>query len=155
MRIPFILGCRYGDTTDNETKCDCTSGWGHRANPPIVSPPSSDEIEGIRPALPTDPADRKQIPLCTGVLDYFPKALCEVAKVSRAGNLQHNGPDAPLHWARGKSNDQADTIMRHLAERGSIDVDGQRHSAKLAWRSLALLELELEAEGAPMSRGSK
>ena len=26
------------------------------------------------------------------------------------------------------------------------DDDGQRHSAKLAWRALALLQLELEAE---------
>jgi hypothetical protein len=51
--------------------------------------------------------------------------------------------------------DQADCIMRHLAERGALDSDGVRHSAKLAWRALALLQLELEAEGAPMSRGSK
>lgn len=106
------------------------------------------------PGLPTDAAERKRIPLCTGVLDYFTAALAEVAKVSRQGNDQHN-PGQPLHWARGKSTDQADTILRHLAERGGIDVDGMRHSAKLAWRALALLQLELEAEGAPLARGAK
>jgi hypothetical protein len=87
-------------------------------------------------------------------LDYFPAALVEIAKVSFAGNEQHN-PGQPLHWARGKSTDQDDTIIRHFLERGKYDGDGQRHSAKLAWRALALLQLELEAEGAPIARGAK
>ena len=96
-------------------------------------------------SLPQDPAKRKALPITTGVLDYFPDAIAEVARVSVAGNDQHN-PGEPLHWARGKSMDQADCIARHLLERGTIDVDGLRHSAKLAWRALALLQLELEAE---------
>jgi hypothetical protein len=105
--------------------------------------------------LPTDAKERKGIPITTGVLDYFPAALVEVAKVSKAGNDQHN-PGQPLHWARGKSMDQADTIVRHLMERGTVDIDGQRHSAKAAWRILALLQIELEEAGlAPLSRGSK
>ena len=104
--------------------------------------------------LPADAKERKNIPIGTGVLDYFPSALAEVAKVSFQGNLQHNGPDAPLHHARGKSTDQADTIIRHFLERGKIDTDGMRHSAKLAWRALALLQIELEAEGAPLARGA-
>jgi len=106
------------------------------------------------PLLPVDPEERKKIPLATGVLDYFPAALIEVAKVSHQGNEQHN-PGEPLHWARGKSTDQADTIIRHFLERGKFDTDGMRHSAKLAWRALALLQLELEAEGAPLARGAK
>ena len=107
-------------------------------------------------ALPTDSEERKGIPLATGVLDYFSAALAEVAKVSKAGNDKHN-PGQPLHWARGKSMDQADCIARHLIERGGIDPDtGLRHSAQLAWRALALLQIELEEAGlAPMSRGSK
>lgn len=104
--------------------------------------------------LPTDAASRKSIPLCSGVLDYFPNALAYVAKISKAGNDQHN-PGEPLHWARGKSNDHADCIVRHLLERGSVDTDGQLHSGKLAWRALALLEEELEAAGAPRGRGSQ
>lgn len=109
---------------------------------------------GGKPYLPTDPQDRKEIPICTGVLDYFPLALAEVAKVSKAGNDQHN-PGQPLHWSRGKSMDQADTIIRHLMERGGLDTDGKRHTAKAAWRILALLQIEMEeATGLPISRGS-
>lgn len=94
--------------------------------------------------LPTSPAARKDIPVITGVLDYFPLAIAEVARVSKAGNDQHN-PGQPLHWAREKSTDHANCIGRHLMERGTIDeLDGMRHSAKMAWRALALLQTELE-----------
>lgn len=116
----------------------------------VISPAT---VETEKTTLPTDAAERKKYPIGTGVLDYFPAALAEVAKVSFQGNQQHN-PGQPLHWARNKSTDQADTIIRHYLERGGIDIDGQRHSAKLAWRALALLQLELEAEGAPVARGA-
>lgn len=107
-----------------------------------------------KPLLPTDPAERKGIPLCTGVFDYFPLALVEIAKVSHAGNQQHN-PGQPLHWTRSKSTDFENTISRHLLERGGFDTDGQRHSAKLAWRALAMLQIEMEqALEQPISRGS-
>jgi hypothetical protein len=105
-------------------------------------------------ALPTGKQERKDTPICTGVLDYFAAALAEVARVSKAGNDQHN-PGQPLHWARGKSNDHADCVVRHLMDRGSFDDDGQRHTAKAAWRSLALLQEEMEAAGAPMARGGR
>lgn len=105
-------------------------------------------------ALPKDSADRKAIPMCTGVLDYFPDALAEVAKVSKAGNDKHN-PGQPLHWSRYKSCDHADALLRHLAERGGIDPDtGLRYSAEMAWRALAILQEELEAAGAPTARGA-
>jgi hypothetical protein len=83
------------------------------------------------------------VPVTSGVLDYFPDAIAAVAEVSRVGNEQHN-PGQPLHWDRSKSTDHADCIARHLLERGTVDVDGMRHSAKLAWRALALLQVELE-----------
>lgn len=95
--------------------------------------------------LPTKADERKAVPLCTGVLDYFPDALAEVARVSKAGNDQHN-PGQPLHWAKEKSTDEADALVRHLLERGARDSDGMRHSAKVAWRALALLQREIEEE---------
>lgn len=98
-------------------------------------------------SLPTDPKTRKQMPIATGVIDYFPDALAAVAEVSRIGNDQHN-PGQPLHWAKEKSTDHADCIARHLIERGTVDTDGGRHSAKLAWRALALLQTEIDAERA-------
>lgn len=117
----------------------------------ILKPSSESELKSL---LPTDSQERKKIPIGTGVLDYFPAALAEVAKVSWQGNEQHN-PGEPLHWARNKSADHYDTMMRHALERGTRDVDGQRHSAKMVWRCLAILEMELEAEGAPIARGAK
>ena len=93
--------------------------------------------------LPTNSAERKRTPITTGVLDYFPDAIAEVARVSFIGNEQHN-PGEPLHWAREKSIDHADCIARHLLERGTVDTDGTRHSAKVAWRALALLQTEIE-----------
>lgn len=105
--------------------------------------------------LPAESAERKAIPMTTGVLDYFPAAIAEVAKVSKAGNEKHN-PGQEMHHARGKSTDHADSILRHLAERGGIDADtGVRHSAELAWRALALLQQELEDAGAPLARAAK
>lgn len=98
-------------------------------------------------AMPTDVAKRKAIPLCTGVLDYFPDALAAVAEVSRVGNEQHN-PGEPLHWDKSKSTDEADSLLRHLRDRGRFDSDGMRHSAKVAWRALALLQREIDAEQA-------
>lgn len=108
----------------------------------------------VKPILPSDANARKAIPVASGFLDYFPAAIAAVAEVSKKGNDQHN-PGEPIHWARGKSMDQDDTIMRHFLERGGFDTDGQRHSAKMAWRALALLQLELEAAGAPMARGAR
>ena len=106
------------------------------------------------PLLPTDAAGRKKVPLASGVLDYFTAALIEVAKVSQAGNDQHN-PGQPLHWARGKSADHSDTMLRHFIERGTVDTDGTRHSAKMVWRALAILQMELEEAGAPIARGAR
>ena len=95
--------------------------------------------------LPEDASERKQYPVGTGVLDYFPDALVAIAYLSWRGNDQHN-PGQPLHWARGKSGDEADTLIRHFLQRGTLDMDGVRHSAKLAWRALALLQKEIELE---------
>jgi hypothetical protein len=95
--------------------------------------------------LPTTAAERKQFPVASGCLDYFPDALCAISSLSFIGNEQHN-KGQPLHWARGKSGDEADTMMRHFLQRGTVDTDGVRHSVKMAWRALALLQKELEAE---------
>jgi len=91
-----------------------------------------------------DAKQRKDRPVFTGVLKYFPDAIMEVAKVSLAGNQQHH-PDKPLHWDRAKSTDELDALARHLIDAGSVDTDGQLHSAKVAWRALANLQKELEA----------
>ena len=105
-------------------------------------------------SLPTDDKARKAIPIFTYLTEYFPDATLAEVAVSVAGNEQHN-PGQPLHWARGKSTDQDDTIIRHFLERDGQDADGTYHLAKAAWRILALLQLKLEAEGAPIARGAR
>ena len=93
--------------------------------------------------LPTDASERKTIPIATGFIDYFPLAIIAVAELSRIGNDQHN-PGKPLHWDRSKSGDESDALMRHFLQRGTVDTDKVRHSTKVAWRALALLQKELE-----------
>lgn len=95
--------------------------------------------------LPEAASERKKYPVATGFIDYFPDAIVAIAHISYRGNQQHN-PDKPLHWDRSKSADEDDTIMRHFLQRGTLDTDGVRHTAKLAWRAMALLQKEIEEE---------
>jgi len=88
---------------------------------------------------------RKAAPVFTGVLAYFPDAILDVSRCSYAGNEQHN-PGTPLHWDRSKSGDEKDALTRHLIDAGKRDVDGIRHSTKVAWRALANLQKEIEAD---------
>lgn len=100
------------------------------------------------PVVDEDANPNKRFPVMRGLLDYFPDACLDVANASLVGNEQHN-PGEHLHWAREKSQDEADACIRHLMKRGSRDSDGVRHSAKAAWRALANLQREIEAERQP------
>ena len=94
--------------------------------------------------IPVDSQARKDTPVYSGVLAYFPLALAAVAQLSKAGNDKHN-PGQPLHWSKDKSNDHLDCIARHLLEAGTVDPDdGFLHDVKLAWRALANLQRKLE-----------
>lgn len=110
------------------------------------------------PKLPTPAADadRKAIPVWTGCVRYFPSALLEVAKVSKAGNDQHN-PGQPLHWAQGKSMNQTDTCMRHQLDADACEGTPEEipHLAQAAWRLLARLQLACQREGAPLAPGAR
>ena len=116
--------------------------------------PDCSDCFPIRRGMTTDAKERKALPLFSGVCAYFPDALVAISELSQKGNDQHN-PGEPLHWARSKSGDEADALMRHLLEHGTVDTDGIRHSVKVAWRALALLQKELEAAGAPLARGAR
>lgn len=94
---------------------------------------------------------RKQYPIASGVLAYFPLALKAIAHCSYVGNEQHN-PGTPLHWDRSKSTDEDDAMIRHYLDslgNEKIDTDGVLHSTKCAWRALARLEKELESGKEP------
>lgn len=106
-------------------------------------------------SLPTDSKARKEVPVATGVLDYFPDAIAAVAAVSKKGNEKHN-PGQPLHWSREKSADHRDCIARHLIDAGNdgmgVDENGDLHLAACAWRALAALQLAIEAKAAKVRR---
>ncbi len=122
--------------------CSLSSYWpgGNDVNAPTKAVTDADD--------PTTPPEtpRKNYPVATGVLDYFPDAIREIAHVSYLGNEQHS-PGTSVHWDRAKSTDEADAMIRHYLERGTIDTDGLPHTAKMAWRALALLQKEIETDG--------
>jgi hypothetical protein len=105
-------------------------------------------------SLPEEDSERGELPMASGLLDYFPNALAEVARHSKKAGDKHH-PGEPIHWERSKSTEHRDKIMRHLVDSGKKDKDGNRHSTGLAWRALALLQEELEAEfGYPTPRNA-
>lgn len=75
----------------------------------------------MKMTLPTDSAERKNVPLFSGVLKYAPAALAGMARISKSGNDKHN-PGQPLHHARGKSNDHPDCIVRHAVDVADIEA---------------------------------
>ena len=110
----------------------------------------------VKQATPTmrlsnDSDERKNTPIFSGVLNYFPLAIAAVAQLSKKGNDKHN-PGEPLHWAKGKSIDHKDCISRHLIDAGTIDPDSEMfHDVGLAWRALANLETLLESQNESIS----
>lgn len=121
--------------------------------------------------LPTDSDERKETPLTSGCLAYFPAALAGVARVSKAGNDKHNKGE-PLHHARGKSMDHADCIVRHLMDVQDLIAVYDRHvqlaplneallpsilaeASQLCWRALALSQELHERFGAPLAPGAR
>lgn len=113
------------------------------------------EQSTVKNSLPDSAEKRNEYPMADGLLDYFPNALAEVARLSWLATQQHH-PDKPMHWDRSKSTDHRNKIIRHLIDSGKFDEKGLRHSTMVAWRALALLQEELEKdEGYPPSRASK
>lgn len=114
---------------------------------------SAQEVQkGLR--LPIDSQARKEIPLMSGLFDYFPDALVAVARISKKGNDKHN-PGQPLHWSRDKSTDHLDCIARHLLDYDKVDEDGELHIDHVIWRACAISQLMKEAKGASKARGAK
>lgn len=118
--------------------------------------------------LPTDSADRKNFPLLSGCLRYFPAALAGVAKISKLGNDKHN-PGQKMHHARAKSMDHGDCVLRHLVDTEDLlaafdrqtPLDGYpcpeqilTEASQLAWRALAYSQQLHEMFGAPLAPGA-
>lgn len=128
----------------------------------------------LKLTLGTGSADRKNIPMFSGVLKYAPAALAGVARISKAGNDKHN-PGQELHHARGKSNDHGDCIIRHAMDAADIIAHIERNpitpgtaeydtevasllteASQLAWRALIWSqELHEKYDDAPLAPGAR
>jgi hypothetical protein len=95
--------------------------------------------------FPEDSAARKEYPIYSGFLQYFPAAIAAIARHSYLGNQKHN-PGQPLHHDRAKSDDEPDAQMRHLMEGDLVGM---------AWRALSQLQKHLEANGAPIAPAAR
>jgi hypothetical protein len=115
--------------------------------------------------LPTDSKVRKDYPLLSGCLKYFPAAIAGVANVSKIGNDKHN-PNQELHHARGKSMDHGDCIIRHLMDTEDLLAALNRGDNiskeqillevnQLTWRVLAYSQQLHEKFGAPLAPAAK
>lgn len=103
----------------------------------------------LNTGLPTDAATRKNIPVYTGFIAYFPRAIAAVAELSRIANEQHH-PGSAVHWDKSKSTDEKDSLMRHMLDEAMgvpVDTDKVLHATKRAWRAMADLERTLEKQG--------
>ncbi len=116
--------------------CDCSDNYYS-----TLEEDRNFELEQLNSQIESKAQKRKDTPVFSGVLKYFPNALKEVAKCSKAGNDQHH-PDKPLHWDMDKSKDEYDALTRHLIDHtvDPLDDDGVLHLTKVAWRALAGLE---------------
>lgn len=96
--------------------------------------------------LPRDAEARKAIPVYSGFIKYFPDAIAAVAQLSALANEQHN-PGQPIHWAKEKSTDELDAMMRHLLDSQveARDEEGVLHMVKVAWRAMANLQRMADA----------
>lgn len=114
--------------------------------------------------LPQDSQLRKEYPLWRGLWRYFPAALAGVARHSKHGNDKHN-PGEEMHHARGKSNDHADCILRHIMDLSDMLARGQHaqdckaildEANAMVWRTCAWSQiLHEQIGGAPRAPGAK
>lgn len=95
--------------------------------------------------FPEDSAARKEYPVFSGFVQYFPSAIAAIARHSYLGNKKHN-PGQPLHHDRAKSDDEADAQLRHIMEGDYIGM---------GWRAMSLLQKHLEANGAPIAPAAR
>lgn len=140
---------RQGDIDHGqEVPIDTLQAYGRPAYKVWI--PASATQPAVRHYIPQDSDERKKAPMFRGLLGYFPAALFEVARHSLTSDQKHNpGNKNGPHWARTKSSDHADCIVRHLIDAGAPgDLDRLEHLRSLAWRSLALLQEECEKQGA-------
>lgn len=157
----FCSDCKYAPLNSESVPCKpCVStaskpNW-EPSGEVIEAQAMGEPLPAVRGnQLPEDDAVRGQYPMAEGCLDYFPNALAEVSRISFEGNQKHN-PGQPMHWARGKSTDHRNKIIRHTVDSRDDTEAAIEHAAQAAWRALALLQEKIEkVRGVQVSGASK
>lgn len=94
--------------------------------------------------------DNSKLKIWEGAINYFPKALAEVARVSQNGAVKHGVTMTTPSWPDEPVAHHTNALTRHLfaLTNGEINEedDGAYHRAQIAWRALASLEIVLEGE---------
>lgn len=100
---------------------------------------------GVAPSEPGAKLDAGKAPIRQGVIEYFPRALIEVARVSEFGARKYSwGGWAPVPDGITRYGNAADRHAIKAIIEGPIDSDsGLLHAAHEAWNALARLELML------------
>jgi hypothetical protein len=100
--------------------------------------------------------ERKDTPVYSGFLQYFPAAVMLASRLSKFGNDKHN-KGQPLHWSQDKSNDHGDCLSRHQLDVGKIDTENDLdHAVEVAWRAMAQLQMLAQTRyGWPVAPGAK
>jgi hypothetical protein len=127
-------------------------------------------FEGMQmtaPVLLSDSQLRKMMPVGVVATEYFPLGDRGRAAVSWVGNEKHN-PNEHLHWARGKSDDHLDALVRHLQDMAAPGADGWdtvvlpdgrvyqvRHASAASWRASAIAQLDAESVNGQVIRRLK
>jgi|SRR6056297_2104863 len=98
--------------------------------------------------------DAKKVPFFKGLIGYFPRALKQVALVSRYGAHKYdwNG------WEAVPNGEERymDGLARHInaiSEEGQFDITDSNlpHLAQVAWNALAVLELKMRSGEIPLT----
>lgn len=149
-----IGGVRFQGSLEGEWKNEhvIVGPDGEQVSLPAGEPP----VAGWRMYHADTSKRRKEQPVFTGFVQYFPAAMALVAELSRLGNEKHN-PGQPLHHARGKSMDHGDCIVRHQATYTDIDKETEMvHAVAVAWRAMAQLQELAESQyGWPKAPAAK
>lgn len=101
--------------------------------------------------------DGGKAPMVSGLLNYFPRALKEVALQSLYGHIKYEVPYEDQNWSRVENGIARydDANVRHIVDRiieGNVDRESgeakRLHRVAQAWDALAALELFLREEEA-------
>ena len=95
-------------------------------------------------------AEKKTKPqVARTVLQYWPRAMKEIAKVSMFGNSKYENEPEDRGFASFPTHDFDDAVIRHYLDlyiKGPINEQdgGVYHRAQIAWNALSALETYLE-----------